>query len=268
MRIDAANLPYRELNRLVREAIAAGETDLELVRVNGQRYIAGGLRSGRDPRAAPTAAAGPPPTDGLRSDGITLAIHGVPGNDLGVFMDGPTVTVYGNAQDGVGNTMSSGRILVHGDAGDVLGYGMRGGELFVRGRVGYRVGIHMKAYRERLPVIVAGGTAGDFLGEYMAGGLVIVLGLGRRAGEPLVGHWCGTGMHGGTLYLRGEVDAARVASPSVAMRPADQADKQALRPHLEAFAAVFSLEADSLFAGGFTRIAPLSHRPYGAKYAV
>jgi glutamate synthase domain-containing protein 3 len=191
------------------------------------------------------------------------------------------VTVYGNAQDGVANTMNSGRIIVHGSAGDVLGYGMRGGELFVRGRVGYRVGIHMKAYRDRLPIIIAGGTAGDFLGEYMAGGLLIVLGLDRRPGEPLVGHWCGTGMHGGIIYLRGEVDPARVALQSVAVRPAGDADRQVLRPHLEAFAAKFALDPAELLSdvtlrssgpplrstSGFTRIAPISHRPYGAKYA-
>ena len=245
MRIDAASLHYRELNRRVREAIAAGESDLELVHVNGQRYLA----------------------DGIRGEKITLAIHGVPGNDLGAFMDGPRVTVYGNAQDGVANTMSSGRIIVHGSAGDVLGYGMRGGELFVRGRVGYRVGIHMKAYRDQLPVIIAGGTAGDFLGEYMAGGLLIVLGLDRRPGEPLVGHWCGTGMHGGVIYLRGEADPARVAAQSVAVRPADEADRQVLRPHLEAFAAAFSLNPSELLSDGLTRITPISHRPYGAKYA-
>jgi glutamate synthase domain-containing protein 3 len=252
MRIDATALGYRELNRRVREAIAAGEKEFELTGVNGQRYIA----------------------DGIRGDGITLTVRGVPGNDLGAFMDGPTVTVYGNAQDGVANTMNSGRIIVHGQAGDVLGYGMRGGELFVRGRVGYRVGIHMKAYQDRLPVIVAGGTAGDFLGEYMAGGLLIVLGLDRRPGEPLIGDWCGTGMHGGAIYLRGQMTSGRgdpLRSPgsitSVSVHPADEADRQLLLPHLTAFAAAFSLEAQELLSDGFTRITPISHRPYGAKYA-
>ena len=244
MRIDAGNLHYRELNRRIREAVSAGEKAFELVNVNGQRYIG----------------------DGIKGD-VGIEIRGVPGNDLGAFMDGPTVRVRGNAQDAVANTMNAGRIIVDGHAGDVLGYGMRGGELFVRGDVGYRVGIHMKAYRGKLPVLIAGGTAGDFLGEYMAGGLLIVLGLGRRPNEPLLGDWCGAGMHGGTLYLRGHIEPWQVASQFADARSADDGDRAEIGPHLEAFCEIFSLDASELLQGDFVRVAPISHRPYGAKYA-
>ena len=244
MRIDARDLHYRELNQTIREAAAAGETSFELLNVNGQRYIA----------------------DGLRGD-IVFDVHGVPGNDLGAFMDGPTIRVHGNAQDQVANTMNAGRIVVHGHAGDVLGYGMRGGELFVRGDVGYRVGIHMKAFRDRQPVIVAGGTAGDFLGEYMAGGVLIVLGLDRRPGQPLVGSWCATGMHGGAIYLRGEVAPSQLALRYADARPADDEDRARMRPHLEAFCETFDLDRESVNGSGFTRIAPISHRPFGGTYA-
>ncbi len=245
MLIEARDVHYRDLNNQIREAIADGHRSLELVNVNGQRYIGAGIR-GED---------------------VAIAIRGVPGNDLGVFMDGPTIRVHGNAQDAVANTMNAGRVVVEGHAGDVLGYGMRGGELFVLGDVGYRVGIHMKAYRKREPVLVAGGTAADFLGEYMAGGLLIVLGLGRRAGEALVGDWCATGMHGGRLYLRGEVDPSHLASGSVAARPADDDDREEIRPHVEAFCEAFGAAADELMRSDYVRVAPMSHRPYGAKYA-
>lgn len=40
---------------------------------------------------------------------------------------------------------------------------MRGGRIFVRGNVGYRAGIHMKAYQEKVPVIIVGGETGAFL---------------------------------------------------------------------------------------------------------
>ncbi len=246
MKIDAKDLYYADLNRQVREAVAAGEDTLELVNVNGQRYIADGV-------------SGP----------VRFDIHGVPGNDLGAFMDGPTIRVHANAQDGVSNTMNSGRVIVEGHAGDVLGYGMRGGELLVRGRVGYRVGIHMKAYGQNFPVLIAGGTAGDFLGEYMAGGLLIVLGLDRRQGEPLVGNWCGTGMHGGTIFLRGEEESALtgLARKFVSVRPADDADLKMMQPHLQLYADTFSLNLEELLAAPFLRVAPISHRPFGAKYA-
>jgi glutamate synthase domain-containing protein 3 len=244
VRIDAANLHYRDLNRRIRTAAADGETAFELVNVNGQRYIA----------------------DGIHGD-LRIDIRGVPGNDLGAFMDGPNVRVFGNAQDAVANTMNAGAILVEGHAGDVLGYGMRGGALLVRGRVGYRVGIHMKAYRDRHPVLVAGGTAGDFLGEYMAGGILIVLGLDCRPAEPLVGDWCATGMHGGAIYLRGDVEPWRIASRFATVSPADDGHKDEIRPHLEAFCRAFSLDADELLRHDYLRVAPTSHRPYGAKYA-
>ena len=244
MRIDADNMHYRELNARIREAVDAGETSVELVNVNGQRYIG----------------------DGVQGE-VEIAINGVPGNDLGAFMDGPMIRVRGNAQDAVANTMNAGRIIIEGDAGDVLAYGMRGGELFVRGRVGYRVGIHMKAYREKRPVVVVGGTAGDFLSEYMAGGLLIVLGMDRRKGEPLVGEWCATGMHGGALYLRGSVEEWRVASKFVAVRPAEESDLDEIRPHVAAFCEAFDLESAAIMQEEFLKIAPTSHRPYGAKYA-
>ncbi len=135
--LDATGIYYRDLNRRVRELIGEGCQEITLDGVNGQRYIGDGLM-----------------------DKVTIVINGVPGNDLGAFMDGPTLIVNDNAQDGVGNTMNSGKIVVKGHAGDVLGYGMRGGKVFVTGNVGYRVGIHMKAYKEQIPVIVAGGRAG------------------------------------------------------------------------------------------------------------
>jgi len=244
MRIDAHNLHYRELNQHIREAVAGGETEIELDHVNGQRYIADGIERK-----------------------VRITINGVPGNDLGAFMDGPEVIVRGNAQDAVGNTMNGGRIVVHGDAGDVLGYGMRGGKILVRGDVGYRVGIHMKAYRAQAPVLVAGGAAGDFLGEYMAGGVLVILGLNGRAGQPLVGDYCATGMHGGIIYLRGQVDSGLIAGDHVVVRESNDEDLRVLRPHLEEYCSEFGLDVEAVLGRPFLKLAPFSHRPYGGKYA-
>ena len=73
--------------------------------------------------------------------------------------------------------MNDGEIVVHGHAGDLTGHSMRGGKIFVKDYVGYRVGIHMKEYQRKIPTIVIGETAGDFLAEYMAGGVIVILGL-------------------------------------------------------------------------------------------
>ncbi|MEW5762794.1 MAG: hypothetical protein AB1776_06315 [Bacillota bacterium] len=243
LEINAQGMPYRELNRLIREAVAAGEESFRLYNVCGQRYIGAGLRRP-----------------------VYIEIHGVPGNDLGVFMDGPTILVRDNGQDGVGNTMNDGRIVIHGDAGDVLGYGMRGGSLFIRGDVGYRVGIHMKAYREQVPVIVVGGTAGDFFGEYMAGGIMVLLGLYGGARRPLAGDYLGTGMHGGVIYVRGRPEPYRLGK-EVRVFELENGDAAILQPLLDRFAEHFGTEPLDVGREPFTKLLPVSHRPYGRLYA-
>lgn len=242
--IDASTLHYRDLNRQVRELVAAGEKRLTLQGVRGQRYIG----------------------DGLKGKDVTITIHGVPGGDLAAFMDGPTVEVYGNGQDAVGNTMNDGRVIIHGNAGDALGYGMRGGDLFVRGSAGYRVGIHMKAFKTQVPALIIGGCVGDFFGEYMAGGLLVVLGLDRQAGQRLVGDYLASGIHGGEIFLRTTPDTLPKAK-YLSIESVSGDALKSLTPRLKAFATAFGLDADALLAGPFTRLTPISHRPFAAKYA-
>ncbi len=56
----------------------------------------------------------------------------------------------------------------------------------------------MKAYEGLVPVMCCGGKARDFFGEYMAGGVLVLLGHHTQfADQPLVGSFCGSGMHGG-----------------------------------------------------------------------
>lgn len=239
--INARGLPYRELNALVKEAVAGGATEIILENVNGQRYIGTGV-PGK----------------------VNITIKGVPGNDLGAFLDGPTITVLGNGQDAIANTMNAGKIVVHGHAGDVLGYGMRGGKLFVKGDVGYRVGIHMKAFKSQVPVIIVGGTARDFFGEYMAGGILVLLGLGAN-GRSMVGDYCGTGMHGGAMYLRGKVDPFYLGKEVSVSEPGEE-DLAELRPLLEEYCRDLQLDPAVILSEPFIKLVPVSHRPYGKLY--
>ncbi len=244
MRIVANYKHYKELNEEVQRAINNGAAQLTLEDVNGQRFIANSLRGN-----------------------LKIGIYGTPGNDLGMFMDGPELTVFGNGQDGVGNTMSSGTIIIHGDGRDILGHSMRGGKIFVRGDVGYRVGIHMKTYKSNVPIIVAGGGAGDFLGEYMAGGIIIVLGIHNGVEKTdLLGDWVATGQHGGAIYVRGEVDDNKLGS-GAAQFPMEADDETVVKKVLTEYCRVFDLSLDSVLETKFTKIAPSSHRPYAALYA-
>ena len=235
MKINANNMPYNELNRKIRES---EEKEFQLININGQRYICAGIEKP-----------------------MYVKINGVPGNDLGCFMDGPIIYVDTNAQDGVGNTMNSGKIVVNGNAGDVLGYGMMGGKIFVKGNVGYRVGIHIKAFKDHAPVIVIGGSAGDFLGEYMAGGTIIVLGL---KGEPVVGSYVGTGMHGGTIFIHGEAKDHQLGK-EVGVDTLTLQDKSFLKDILTEYCHDLDVSND-LMKDGFTKIIPKSNRPYEKLY--
>lgn len=239
--IDADGLHYSALNELIHRAVKRGYKRIVLENVLGQRYIG----------------------DGLEGEDVEIIIKGTPGNDLAAFMDGPRIIVYGNAQDGVGNTMNRGEVVIHGDAGDILGHSMRGGRIFVKGDVGYRVGIHMKAYKDFFPVIVIGGGARDFLGEYMAGGLLVVLGLN---GSPLVGDFVGTGMHGGSIFLRGDVDE-RTLGKEVKVTKPEEAEMGFLRKHLADFCRYFDLDLEWVLRVPFIKLYPYSHRPYGRLYA-
>ncbi|MEM2906020.1 MAG: hypothetical protein QW587_09875, partial [Candidatus Bathyarchaeia archaeon] len=180
--VDAEGLHYRDLNALLRTLGGGRVKRVELRNVYGQRYVGTSLHSD-----------------------LELHIYGTPGNDLGAFMNGPRIIVHGNVQDACGNTMDNGEIIVHGRAGDITGYGMRGGRIFIRDDAGYRVGIHMKEYAEKKPILVVGGTVQDFLGEYMAGGVLLVLGLTLPSGGGHKASYVGTGMHGGAIYIKGSV---------------------------------------------------------------
>jgi glutamate synthase domain-containing protein 3 len=243
-RIDAGNVYYRNLNEAIREAFASGVKTIVVDNVNGQRYIGTGI-SGSD---------------------LTIDIHGTAGNDLAMFMDGPTLNVFGNAQDGVGNTMNAGRVVIHGDAGDVLGYGMRGGSVYVKGDVGYRVGIHMKAYETFRPIMVCGGKARDFFGEYMAGGLLILLGMNTQVEGPIAGSFIATGMHGGEVYLRGEVAEWQIGK-ECGIFTADEADMKGIEPVVRDFCGEFGMDYDEVVSVPFTKLVPVSNRPYGKMYA-
>jgi glutamate synthase domain-containing protein 3 len=243
VKIDAYGLSHRELNARLRDAVFNGTQRIELQNVYGQRYIGTDLNKL-----------------------VEIEIFGVPGNDLGAFMDGPRIIVRGNAQDGCGNTMNNGEIIVHGHAGDITGLAARGGKIYIREDVGYRAAIHMKEYGEKKPVLVIGGTAQDFFGEYMAGGIVILLGLNLKEGECHKAKFIGTGMHGGVIYLRGTVEDYQLGK-EVGIANLEKEDLQVLQKFVGEFAFHFGFDAGDILKHTFVKLFPLWLRPYGRLYA-
>lgn len=237
--IDLKNLSFRIANQKIKEAIESGFKKLKLINVNGQRYICCGVKGD-----------------------VTVHVIGSPGNDLGMFMDGVKIIVDGNAGDGVGNTMNDGLIAVRGEVGDVVGYSMRGGRIYVQGDAGYRLGIHMKEYGERRPIIVVGGGAQDFLGEYMAGGVIIVL---RLNGDSFDGRFIAAGIHGGRIFIRGKVEGQRLGFGAVKAELSEE-DQELLESILRDYSRYMRASCRSLLSEEFTKIVPRSKRPFERLY--
>lgn len=236
MIIHANELDYHALN----EAIRSCPDDCTITGCLGQRFIGAGLSQKQ------------------------ITIHGTPGNALGAYLNGAQLQVFGNAQDAVGDTMNRGRIIVHGNVGDAAGYAMRGGEIYVRGNAGYRTGIHMKAYGDTQPVIVIGGRVGSFLGEYLAGGLILVLGL-HQDGKKIASNFPGAGMHGGRIILRS--DCENVLFPSqVSCHRAAGEELALIERHVRRFCEIFSLDARTVLDAPFTVAVPDSRNPYRQMY--
>jgi glutamate synthase domain-containing protein 3 len=235
MKISAKNIDFKELNDKVRTSSG----DVCIDECYGQRFIGSAL-SGR-----------------------TLTINGTPGNALGSYLDGGIIKVNGNAQDATGDTMNDGKIIIHGNAGDALGYAMRGGAIFVKGDSGYRTGIHMKEFREKKPVIVIGGKVGSFLGEYLAGGLIVVLGL--NVNDVPVGNFTGTGMHGGKIFIRTNQELQNLPAQVLA-EVASKEDLQEIKPYIADFAQNFDMDADAILNDRFYVLKPNAKNPYKQLY--
>ena len=206
----------------------------------GQRYIAAGAGEG------------------------FYSVDQVPGNALGAYLDGATVEVFCNAQDATGDTMNGGEIIVHGSSGDATGYAMRGGSIYIERDAGYRCGIHMKEYQQKVPAIVIGGRCGSFLGEYQAGGIILVLGIGCEDRCP-VGNFCGTGMHGGKIFLR-TAHLPPDLPAQVCVKQAEAGDKEVIRPLVEGYCARFGGEAEALLQSEYFLLTPNSQNPYRQMY--
>jgi len=237
MDINAQALEYQELNHKIKNS---GEKEFIIKNCIGQRYLGCGLSDGK------------------------LQIHGIPGNALGAYLDGASLTVHGNAQDSVGDTMNEGTIFIHGSCGDTPGYAIRGGKIFIRGNAGYRAGIHMKSYKDKSPVLIIGGTAGSFLGEYQAGGRIVVLNLSSRQDCP-VGYFCGTGMHGGKIYLRCR-ELPSGLPMQVNAKLAETEDLKEIESDIELFCREFGFAKRGILDHPFYVLTPNTKNPYRQLY--
>ena len=134
----------------------------------------------------------------------------------------------------------------------------------MQGDAGYRAGIHMKAYEDKVPVLVIGGRAGSFLGEYQAGGVIVVLGIGSEDRQP-VGNFCGTGMHGGRIFLRTEHLPKDLPQQVIAEKASAQ-DMEIAAPLIRRYCEKFGADAAALPGDTYYMLRPNSKNPYKQLY--
>lgn len=241
MTIEAGLRKYEELNAAI-EAQLETKKKVTVTNVNGQRYIGCAVNAGK-----------------------TVEVHGTPGNDMACYLNGGRIVVYGNCQDAVGNTMNGGEIIVHGHAGDAMGYGMRDGQIYIQNNVACRGGIHMKEFEQMKPVLVIGKNAGSFLGEYMAGGTIVLLGLGMKRGEKLFGTHCASGMHGGKIFVRGSFPKEHI-SANIKVTSLNAQDKKELTGYVKKYCKYFNADFETVMSRPFKKLIPATSRPYANLY--
>jgi glutamate synthase domain-containing protein 3 len=190
--IETTGLDFKTINAKIASAFAQGEREITVENVNGQRYIGIGSSTRRG---------------GDRSN-FKVTIRGYPGNCLANLNDGVDFEIFGNVADDLADTMHEGSVVVHGNVRDVAGQALQGGHIFIRGSAGNRLAIQMREYKHRKPFIVVGETVDDYLGEYMAGGVAVVLDL-SGSGKPVL-NYVGTGMVGGSIFVRGRVEDSQI----------------------------------------------------------
>ncbi|MEE8402992.1 MAG: hypothetical protein V3R93_04480 [Candidatus Hydrothermarchaeaceae archaeon] len=261
---EGCKLYHRNLNEQIRKAVDDGYDWIVLKNVLGQRFIGAGMKGK-----------------------YTIEIFGDAGLDLGVFSEGLDIIVHGSSEYLLGNTLNGGEIVVYGDSWDITGMGARDGRIFIMGNGGSRIGIHMKEFGDTRPVICYGGTVKQYCGEYMAGGIIVVLGLDfkdaikdpkkpigndnidgsrvKNVAGDIVQSDLGAGIHGGAIYIRGKVPDDLLGVYAV-KDEIEEADKEVLQPIIERFCELFNVSPDFIWDAGFTKVRPVSSRPFGKHY--
>ena len=241
MSVTAGLRRYEDVNSDI-DSLLKSKNKVVVNEVNGQRYLACALDAGK-----------------------TVELHGTAGNDLACYLNGGRVILYGSGQDALGNTMGGGEIIVHGHVGDALGYGMRDGQIYIKDHVSCRGGIHMKEFSSMKPVLVIGKNAGAFLGEYMAGGVIVLLGLGLERGEKLFGTHCASGMHGGKIFVRGSFPRENL-SPNIKAEALSAEDEKELSVYIKNYCRYFGEDQAVIMSKPFKKLVPATSRPYADLY--
>ena len=169
--IDCRGKTTREINRELRQAIAAGERDLRVLEPDARHNLGVALL-----------------------EPVRVVFEGSVGYYCAGMMDGARVEVRGSAGWGAAESMMGGTVVIDGNAGSGLAASIRGGTVVVRGDAAARAGVSMKG-----GTLLIGGGCGYMAGFMMQKGTIVVCG---DAGEALA-----DSMYEGTVFVGGTIAA-------------------------------------------------------------
>src|SRR5579875_4140032 len=175
--ISCPNLTTREINRLLRQAIAEGHEHIEIHEPDARHNL--GVALLRPVHVVFAGSVGY--YCGGMMDGAIIEVHGSAGWGAAESMLNGTMIIHGNAGSSVAASIRGGTVVVRGDAAARAGVSMKGGTLLIGGNCGYMAGFMMQKGR-----IVICGDAGDALADSMYEGVVFVGGRIASLGNDAV----------------------------------------------------------------------------------
>jgi glutamate synthase domain-containing protein 3 len=179
--IDCRGKTTRDINRELRQAIAAGERDLRVLEPDARHNLGVALL-----------------------EPVRVVFEGGVGYYCAGMMDGAHVEIRGSAGWGAAESMMGGTVIIDGNAGSGVAASIRGGTVVVRGDAAARAGVSMKG-----GTLLIGGGCGYMAGFMMQKGTIIVCG---DAGEALA-----DSMYEGTVFVGGAI--AELGNDTVIKEP-------------------------------------------------
>jgi methylamine---glutamate N-methyltransferase subunit B len=167
--VDCRGRSMREINRALREAVAAGEPSIRVVHPEARHSLAVAL-------LVP----------------VEIRIEGSVGYYCAGMGDGPRITIAGSAGWGLAECIMGGEVICEGSAGNGAAASIRGGRVVIRGDAAARAAISLKG-----GTVLIGGSTGYMTGFMMQKGTIVVCG---DAAEGL-----GDSMYAGEIYVGGRI---------------------------------------------------------------
>jgi glutamate synthase domain-containing protein 3 len=167
--IDCSGKTTREINRQLRESIAAGNRDIRVVGTDARHNLGVALL-----------------------EPVRVTFEGSVGYYCAGLCDGPTIEIRGSAGWGLAESMMNGTVIVDGNAGNGAAASIRGGTVVIRGDAAARAGVSMKG-----GLLLIGGNCGYMTGFMMQKGTIVICG---DAGAAIA-----DSMYEGVVFVGGSI---------------------------------------------------------------